>query len=238
MGNASFQFKKFLVRQEHCAMKVSTDACLFGSLIETAKAQRILDIGSGTGVLSLMLAQRSPAKIDAVEVDWATAQKCRENFKGSPWPQRLTCYQDNIHAFGTSHKGPYDLIICNPPFFANHLPATDKKQQTARHARGLTHADLLQSASKLLNPVNGAFWLMLPPKEAEKVNLQAAFHGLHPQKNVEIKTKPNKQVRLVILAFSSNRVVHFQQEHLTIYNYRGDYSKAFEELLQPYYLYL
>ncbi|MET4758482.1 tRNA1(Val) (adenine(37)-N6)-methyltransferase [Endozoicomonas sp. NE40] len=149
-SNTYFQFKQFRVDQDQCAMKVTMDACLFGALVDVEESQRILDIGTGTGLLSLMAAQRSSAHIDAVELDDDAARQARQNVAQSPWSDRITVTQSAIQQFFGAPDG-YDTIICNPPFFENSLKAANDKRTMARHTESLSFSDLVQATSRLLH---------------------------------------------------------------------------------------
>ena len=149
-------------------MKVCTDACLFGAYVadqvKTKAANNILDIGTGTGLLSLMLAQRVPALIDAVEIDEAAYQQAKENFEQSPWKERLFAFNTDVTKFETEKK--YDCIISNPPFFENDLKSNDSNKNNAKHDTSLSLDKLLQVVKKLLND-DGIFAVLLPYHRVE-----------------------------------------------------------------------
>ncbi|MEP6682604.1 MAG: methyltransferase, partial [Parafilimonas sp.] len=167
MPNDYFQFKQFLIKQDKCAMKVCTDACLFGAFAATRlplTVNRILDIGSGTGLLSLMLAQiLIDANIDAVEIDEAAAKQAKENFDASLWKERLNIYNESIQQFANSpiRKSNYDVIISNPPFYESDLKSDDDKRNLALHSSDLRLEELISITYKLLNN-NGSFFVLLP----------------------------------------------------------------------------
>src|SRR5262245_58656662 len=142
MPNSYFQFKQFVIHQEHCAMKVTTDGCLFGAWVAASKAgnaaagKHVLDIGTGTGLLSLMYAQKHPhAQIDAIEIDEAAAQQAADNFAASPWQKRLQLIHSDIKDYRPSH--PYDTIISNPPFYENQLSSGNAKKNMAHHSSSI-----------------------------------------------------------------------------------------------------
>ncbi len=169
-------------------MKVCTDACLFGALVadqvKTKASTNILDIGTGTGLLSLMLAQRVPALIDAVEIDEAAYQQAKENFEQSPWKERLSIFNTDILKFDAGKK--YDCIISNPPFFENDLKSSDKNKNAAKHDTTLTLEQLLQTVQKLLNE-DGSFAVLLPYHRIEECILLAEKIGLYLNKKVLVK---------------------------------------------------
>ncbi len=235
MANTYFRFKQFHVRQDECPMKVSTDACLFGSLIEPAGADRILDIGSGTGLLSLMLAQRTSAAIDAVELDGKSFNQCWQNFAESPWHDRLNCFHTDIGTFADQSARYYDMIMSNPPFFEHKLYAKSNRRKLARHTDHLTHSKLLLTLWELLKP-DGVCWLLLPPEEAEQIATKAIFLGLYQQKRIKVSTKPNKPAKRVIFTLSKKPSTCPSEEVLTIQDQSGHYTERFRNKLRPFYL--
>lgn len=142
-------------------MKVTTDACLLGAVAEVKHSKAILDIGAGTGLLSLMVAQRSKANITAIELDPASAQQCRYNFTQSPWQERLSVIQQAIQTFSVGNHPGFDTIITNPPFFEKSTTASDTQKTMARHTSSLNYYDLALSIAHCLNH-NGSAWILLP----------------------------------------------------------------------------
>lgn len=235
MPNSWFQFKQFRVQQDKCAMKVCTDACLFGSQLPVdANIKTALDIGTGTGLLSLMYAQLNPnAAIDAVELDTAAAEQANENVQVSPWSNRINVKQTAIQEYQAKHK--YDLIISNPPFFENDLQSDDAKRNLALHSTALTLEELFKVSQELLN-AGGQFCLLLPyHRTAAAIELGEEI-GMHciQQTTVHQTTKH--------AAFRS--MLHFVTQPspktaMTIYIKDGqDYTNAFIDLLKPFYLFL
>ena len=162
--NSYFQFKQFTVQQDRCAMKVCTDACVFGAWAGSPEAARILDIGTGTGLLSLMAAQRNQvARIDAVEIDSAAAEQARENIANSPFAGRITVHQSPIQCFEPRYL--YDTILVNPPFFQSDLRSPDARVNQAHHAESLTFSELLTAVVRFLG-VGGTWHVLLPPEES------------------------------------------------------------------------
>src|SRR5215203_3558425 len=155
MSNPYFRFKKFTVFHDRCAMKVTTDSCFFGAWaadqIQRSKVniQNILDIGAGSGLLSLMIAQKNAALIDAVEMDGAAAGQAKENIQCSPWKNRINIQQENILSFEPSHL--YDVIICNPPFYENELASGNTEKNIAHHSEELVFSDLVRLIAKHLS---------------------------------------------------------------------------------------
>ncbi len=240
MANTYFQFKQFTVEQERCAMKVCTDACLFGaytaaSMVEgKLTANNILDIGTGTGLLSLMLTQKTAAQIDAVEIDKASYYQARENFEESPWKERLQIVHADILQFDSEKK--YDCIISNPPFFEKDLKSDDDKKNAAKHDTTLTLQQLLEVVTKYLEE-DGAFVILLPYhrityclEEAEKV-------GLYLSKKILVKQTPLHAWFRGMLFFTRHQTPSTKEE-ISIRDKMGDYTTKFIDLLQDYYLYL
>ena len=158
-----FHFKQFSIQQDACAMKVSLDACLFGALCQVEHAKSVLDIGTGTGLLALMTAQRSNAHIDAIELDEKAAQQAHENVEKSPFLSHINVLHKNILQFSASHK--YDVIVCNPPFFSDHLKGPNQKRNLARHNDHLSFSQLSQCLSQNLH-TDGRAWILLPCSES------------------------------------------------------------------------
>ncbi len=175
MANSYFQFKQFIIQQDHCAMKVTTDACFFGAWcareIKNEKPANInlLDIGTGTGLLSLMVAQENTTLIDAIEIDKEAAMQAKKNVADSPWAERINLFNENI--LGLADNKKYDCIICNPPFYENELASSKKNKNIAHHSHKLKMQDVLIVIKQKLN-ADGKFFLLIPFKrEAEIENM-------------------------------------------------------------------
>jgi tRNA1Val (adenine37-N6)-methyltransferase len=221
-------------------MKVTTDASLFGAWnavnfpIETNN-NRVLDIGAGTGLLSLMYAQKNPsAIIDAVEIDDDAAAQATENFETSPWKERLNLFHTGIDEFYSSHK--YDLIITNPPFFENDLKGINDKKNLALHSISLTLDELIQNITRLLTE-DGAFNILLPGHRADYFKKLAAAQSWHCIEEVLVKQSEKHHHFRNMLCFSKKQPAAKTATELTI-KIGGEYSPEFIQLLQPFYLYL
>lgn len=233
-----FQFKQFTVRQGRCAMKVSTEACVLGGLCaQEASPTGILDIGAGTGLLSLMLAQAFPeANIEAVEIEAAAFAQCQENFAESPWANRLQVHLADIAAFRPAQ--PYDFIVSNPPFYDKHLPSSQAARQIALHTDTLPFEVLAAALATLLAP-QGQAAVLLPLQAASTFGALAMEAGLYCQKRVylyqyEGRSKPFREV-----SFWGKQQVSPTEEHLFFKNHnQSHYSEDFKVLLKAYYLYL
>jgi len=242
MANSYFRFKQFTIEQEHCAMKVCTDACLFGSLLPTASGggeaiKRVLDIGTGTGLLSLMYAQKnSNVFIDAVEIDEAAAKQAKENFEASPWNRRLKVHHASIQQFSESIHQQYDLIIANPPFFENDLRSNDSKRNIALHNDALQLENLLSVIQKLLTE-NGNFAVLLPYHRTGYFQQMATAKGFYLAEKILVKQTPIHAYFRSMLFFSSLHV-ETRSSEIVIQNETREYTPGFALLLKDYYLYL
>ena len=175
MGSNGFTFKQFEINHEGCAMKVGTDGVLLGAWCSSQSARRIADVGTGTGLISLMCAQRNAtAKIDAIEIDSSAAKCARENVARSVWNDRIEVIESAIQQFSTEER--YDLIVSNPPYFSETLQSPDPSRATARHNCSLPHRDLIDAAKRLLTP-EGRLSIILPTDEARKFAMQAVVSG-------------------------------------------------------------
>lgn len=237
MPNPFFKFKRFTVYHDRCAMKVGTDGVLLGAWADVQNARCILDVGTGTGLIALMLAQRSEASIHAVDVDTDAVEQARENVKNSPWADRIdVCLQD-IKSFPAVCSKRFDLIVSNPPYFTEAVKCPESRRNAARHTDGLSFSDLLNSVSALLAD-EGAFSVILPAEAATEFIAQAIRVGLYLTRQVWIHTKPQAVPKRVLMTFKkcSNSVV--QAEHLTVEIERHVYSPEFSALVKDYYLFL
>jgi tRNA1Val (adenine37-N6)-methyltransferase len=235
MPNNYFRFKQFTVRQEHCAMKVCTDACIFGASVAVDNASQILDIGTGTGLLALMLAQRSEAQIDAVEIEESAFRQAQENFAASKWSNRLQIFHQSIQDFSKISANQYDLIVSNPPFFSNYLPTTDKAKNLALHSEQLSLPELLTSVRKLLSP-QGLFWILLPEYEANQFLKSVVEMDLFLQKKCNVYNHRHKNIFRIIQAFSILPPKEKISSELVIFESNKVYTPQFRDLLKAYYL--
>lgn len=232
MANHYFKFKQFTVQQEKCAMKVCTDACLFGSLLPAVTVGNALDIGAGTGLLSLMYAQNNTnIKIDAIEIDTDAFEQANENVSNCNWKHNISLYNTDIKIFEPNKK--YELIFSNPPFYSNDLKSSDSKKNMAMHSTQLNYTDLIKSVVRLLNS-NGLFAVLLPFSAAATFNKIATEHYLHLTRVVRVKQTENHSHFRVIQIFSLLKT-DCKEEEITI-KVNGEYSIEFIQLLQPFYL--
>lgn len=220
-------------------MKVTTDACILGAYTALCELvpQRILDIGSGTGLLSLMLAQAFEASIDSVELDEQAALQCANNFKESPWADRLQVHQMAIQTFVTNSKAPYQLIISNPPYFPNHLKNQEKLKSQARHTETLSYEELAQCVADGLSD-QGRFYLILPAEQEPLFRKIASQAGLYCQHELCIQNWKDSSVIRVVAVYGKARTEQVNSTPFIIREAPNVYTKQFVELLKEYYLYL
>ena len=239
MANTYFQFKQFTIQQNNCAMKVCTDACLFGAwvadeLTSISQAGNYLDIGAGTGLLSLILAQKTSAFIDAVEIDKAAFEQAKENIYQSPWREKISIINTDINAFDTNKK--YDCIISNPPFFEGDLKSSNSNKNAAKHDTTLTLQQLLQVVDKTLQQ-EGYFAILLPYHRTDFFIEAAAKSTLFLSKKVLVKQTPGHDYFRVILLFRRQQKI-VSNEEIIIKDETNNYTEAFVGLLKDYYLFL
>lgn len=230
--NSYFQFKQFTVHQQLCAMKVCTDSCLFGAFVAAnLNGKNILDIGSGTGLLGLMLAQTCEGNITAVELDANAYEQSKQNFAASPWQERLHIIQGDITQVQLDPH--FDLIISNPPFFENDLRSDDHGKNAAKHDTTLTLDALMLAVDKHLS-AEGKFAVLLPYHRKEEFITTANNVGFHLTHCVSVKQTPRHNYFRVMMVFSKTPS-QCREEEITIKE-KDHYTAAFTELLQPYYL--
>ncbi len=235
MSNSWFQFKAFRINQGDCAMKVTTDACIQGAWTPLPTASNhVMDIGTGTGLLSLMLAQRNPnIKIEAVEIDPEAASQASQNFIDSPWSNRLKCYVSDVRDYKAGAK--YDVIICNPPFFSHSLLGPTPVKNLARHDVSLTSRQLFTKVYSLL--ANDGFLSLLLPYTEYLLWRQTAIEcNLFESQCLYIKHTPSSPVKRVVTLLSPLQISSPVITELSIKDHDGNYTSSFKELLSAYYL--
>lgn len=234
-----FKFKQFVVNQDRCAMKIGTDAVLLGAWTPIINnPYSILDIGTGTGVLALMLAQRSTAEqIDAIEIDDAAFEQATDNFEASPWNDRLYCFHAGLDEFMDEPEDEYDLIISNPPFYTeDYIPMSrdDNSRYLARFEDALPFEDLVEAADLLLSE-NGIFSVIIPYKEEARFLALANNFELYPLKITRVKGTPTSEIKRSLLAFTRIEQTPLVDE-LTIETARHQYTPEYIELTKDFYL--
>lgn len=232
MANPSFDFKQFSVRHDKCGMKVGTDGVLLGAWCATGNAMHILDIGTGSGLVALMLAQRSKAQIAGIEIDEEAASQAERNFETSPWNDRLSIYHTDILSLTTDIK--YDLIVSNPPYFDSSLQSPDQKRTAARHTETLTYTDLLQKSVELLAP-KGRICLIIPADRESKIDEWCKENNLFPTHKTYVLPKPDALPKRILVELSQQNHPLLVDE-LVIELSRHQYSADFITLTQDFYL--
>lgn len=238
MSNQYFSFKQFTVHQGSAAMKVCTDACLFGAYVAAMLqhdigVKQILDIGTGTGLLSLMVAQKTGARIHAVEIDPSAALQAGQNVRLSPWASRITVEQTAIQDYCPDVR--FDFIISNPPFYTNDLTSADQQRNLALHGTGLQPEELFRAISQQLKP-GGRFALLLPFHRSTYFQQLATDAGYWLHQQVLVRQTEKHPFFRSMLVFGDHQQQVRQKE--VIIRQEGEYSAAFISLLQDYYLYL
>lgn len=228
-----FRFKQFEVNQSGCAMKINTDGVLLGAIADHQNPVRILDIGTGTGVIALMLAQRfSKAQVHAVEIDEQASATARDNFRNSVFSERLN--NNNVPIEQYQHPEKFDLIVTNPPFFVNDYKNAEPKKEIARHASRTFFDDLLAKVNELLSDA-GCFWFVLPIKQAEYVVARGEELGLFPQQVVKLRSDNTKSEFRRIVCLCKHKA-DLQEADFVIYKSEKVYTKAYRELLKDFFL--
>lgn len=219
-------------------MKVCTDSCLFGAYVPAGEATAILDIGTGTGLLALMLAQRSrpDARVEAVEIDPQAARQAGENIAASPWSDRIRVHPQSLQAFAHNNTSTYDLIVSNPPFFEASLRSPVAARTLARHTAELHWEEILAFGKKFLRP-GGLLWLMLPPAEATLLADMAKTRGWHLSHRLRVFTREGEGGKCIrwVQAFGREPGPHTERD-MAIRAFGGEYTEEFDSYLKEYYL--
>lgn len=230
MPNDFFQFKQFTIHQDRCALKVGTDGVLLGAWSDYAGAKRILDIGAGTGLLALIAAQRTvEARVDAVEIDDASAEQAAENVAASPWADRVRVHRMDVRRLHASEA--YDLILCNPPFYAGEMGSPDERMGLAKHGGELTFTELIGAVDRLLSS-EGRFNVIAPMNREQELLHEAQRAGLNKSRRWVVRylaSKPPKRVLLELRRHTST----LEEDEITVeLSGPADYSPRYRELLR------
>ncbi len=231
----TFHFKQFSVEDNRSTMKVGTDAVLLGAVANAEGVDVILEIGAGCGIVSLIMAQRSGATIDAVEIDHDSAEQARSNADRSPWAEKINIIHDSIQNYSVMASIRYDLIISNPPFFNCSLKSPDKKRNLSRHNDSMSYKDLLAAAVRLMKE-EASFWVILPSPEFDNFNQIANAASLHLQRKINIISKEGRKEHRVIMQFRKNVADPVTEKAITILDQSGKYTSDYKNLTQDFYL--
>lgn len=234
--NKPFNFKRFSINQDKCAMKIGTDGVLLGAWANIEhNPNSVLDIGAGTGVISLMLAQRSSSEIiDAIEIDENAYEQCVENFEDSPWSDRLFCYHASLQEFSEEVEDKYDLIVSNPPFYSGKYKTNNSQRDLARFSDAMPFEHLIKSISKLLSK-EGRFSVIIPFKEEVDFIALASKVNLFPNKILRIKGNPTTEIKRSLLEFTF-RENDIKTNELIIETERHQYTQDYINLTKDFYL--
>lgn len=235
-----FRFRQFAVSNRQSAMKITTDSILLGAWAEVAGARRILDAGTGTGVLALMMAQRAEnALITAIEIDPVAANEAKANFEASPWAERIQSVAGDFLEMECGGGGGFDLIISNPPFFGTGEKAPDARRAMARHGSGFNLQSLISHSAGLLRP-GGRLAFVAPSLRDEEVEFHAVLHGLSVRRHTSVVTRqksnlPERSLWMLVKGTDggySHDVLYIRNPH------DGGYSEAYRELVKDFYLWM
>jgi tRNA1Val (adenine37-N6)-methyltransferase len=235
MSSDVFAFKQFKIKQDKCAMKVGTDAVLLGAWTECGNAKKILDVGTGTGVLALMLAQKSEATIWAIDIDKDSFIDAKENAYQSKWNDRLNVLNISMQEFTKENSNDFDVIISNPPYFTDAYKAKELSRNTARHTDELPFDQLIECVVKLLSE-DGHFFSILPYNEAIQFKNMAAKNNLYLIKSTRVKTKPEKEPKRLLMMYSRKQQIQIEDELVIELDERHHYTQQYIDLTKDYYL--
>jgi tRNA1Val (adenine37-N6)-methyltransferase len=216
-------------------MKVGTDGVLLGAWVQVGQSTAVLDIGTGTGLIALMCAQKSAAIIDAVEIDTDACKQATQNIAKSTWSDRITVHHSSFQSFASQTGKQFDLIVTNPPYYRNALKPADSQRTLARHNDRLTWESLLFYTHKLLNPV-GSFCLIIPAVEADHFIQLAYLNGLFPEKKTLVRSHKSKAPVRCLIRFAKTDMAVCETDELIIKNDSDEYSDSFRALTKDYYL--
>lgn len=222
-----FQFKRFKIEQALCGMKVGTDGVLLGAWARGGS--RVLDVGTGTGIIALMMAQRYPeAQVLGIDIDEGAVRQATQNVGASPFARQISIAQTRVQDLDEAQAGRYDAVVSNPPFFIDALQAPDRQRNMARHAATMTYADLMTAANKLLND-EGELSVIVPFDYRRRMDDEAVFQGFFPSRVCAVKTTAKKPVRRYLLAYRK-QPCRCEQTELVI----GD--EQYQSLTRDFYL--
>ncbi|MCS6974928.1 MAG: methyltransferase [Cyclobacteriaceae bacterium] len=229
-----FYFKQFSIRQRHSAMKAGTDGVLLGTWVNLKHVNSILDVGTGTGLIALMLAQRTDGKvkIDALEIEEGALADAQENFEASPWKEKLHLHAQSIRDFHPSYH--YDLIVSNPPYFIKALKSPNQKRNTARHSENHFHDELIRFASGHLT-TSGRLAVILPPETGTLFRKGAVASGLFPSRFTAFKSRKEKPVSRWLMEFSRQIEPEVKSE-LILYEDGLNWTDDYRKLVSDFYL--
>lgn len=237
MANSWFQFKQFKVNQDKTAMKVGTDGVLLGSWVQVADAADVLDVGTGTGLIALMLAQRSSnTRITAIDIEEDAVLQAQQNALESPWSSRIAIEQADYCRFRSAEVALFDLIVSNPPYFRQSLKPQAHQRAVARHSHQLPYDSLIENTNRLLKD-DGAFAVILPYVEGSVFIALAAAQGLYCRRKTSVYSTPKSEVRRLLLQFTKEAGSILEDELVIEASGRHGYSAEYLALTKDFYLF-
>lgn len=233
MSNSFFHFKQFSILHQEKGLKVTTDACLLGAIAQAHQSENLLDIGTGTGVVALFMAQKFKAlKIDAIEIEPEVAKQARLNISNSPFREQITILEADFLSWQTETK--YDTIVSNPPYYKNHLRKSDSEKNIAIHADLMNHQLMISKIASVLHD-NGQFYCILPPYEMGQLIEMASREGLYANSKIEIFNTPDKHYRDIV-CFSRIQSNEISRTQLLLKDQKGKNTGEFHRLMSDFYL--
>ncbi|MDH5475191.1 MAG: methyltransferase [Cyclobacteriaceae bacterium] len=236
MHRKPFHFKQFSIHHDKCSMKVGTDGVLLGAWANVSTPKKVLDVGTGTGLIAIMMAQRGDldTTIEAIEIEKDAYLQAIENIENCPWHNQITVIHSSIQAFTNTSTSKYDLIISNPPFFLSGSKSENQKRNIARHTQTLSHEDLIYSTDQLLSS-GGKFSIILPIDEGEIFIEKASQSNLFCSRITKVKPKVNKPFERMLMEFIRSITETKKTELIIQFEKRNDYTPAYIELTQAFY---
>ena len=222
----AFNFRQFVVHDEQSTQRVGTDAMLLGAWVNPGSARKVLDIGTGCGVLALMMAQQSEAQVDAIDVDGPSILEAKQNFLNSPWNSRINAIHASLAELAAPTLPGYDLIITNPPYFSKSLKSPSARKNQARHDDSLSLTELVSTVKKMLTPL-GRFALILPADQAARCIPLCLSHTLHLTRRTSVHPKPAAPAKRVLLEFSLSGSTGVNETELNMVDASGKFSYAY-----------
>jgi tRNA1Val (adenine37-N6)-methyltransferase len=233
MSNNYFKFKQFTIEQENCAMKVGTDGCLLGGWFDITESREILDIGCGSGLITIMAAQRSNATITGIEIDCDAAMQATRNVNNSPWKERIEIVNRNLLEYNPEKL--FDTIVSNPPYFVNSLKCDNTSRTLARHSDSLSSRDFFRKADELLT-LDGRICIIIPCDILKEWENSAAEYGFYPTLTTSVKTTPRKAAKRALVEFTREGHTTAREETLILECSPGKYSEEAKMILRDFYL--